>query len=102
MTDSVLWSLDWRTPEEAALFFKNYTEHKFDKAVLMSLQCDKNTNPIFFSNVNIENMMWEKQEHGWLFCEEGELRWRRLNHGCIRFVYLGTGGYDSRKGRKRK
>ena len=88
--DEVLWSLDVETKKQAEEVFNVVSENMPENSVIMCLLSNSKINPTMLSKLERERLRWDEQEHGWLFCEAGELKWRRLSSGNLRFVYLGN------------
>lgn len=84
--DTVLWSADINDPNAEAVF--RQVQATMPSAVLMALCIDRVINPVSADRVG--GLCWPLQDQGWLFSREGELKWRRLQGGLLRFVYLGT------------
>lgn len=89
MKNIVLWTLDARNAEQAQGIFTGCSD-KMTKPILMCLMSDSHINPAWLSDCGMGKMQWQKQEHGWLFCGGGELKWRKLSDRSVRFVYLGN------------
>ena len=88
MSKELLWSIDITDMNQAQEIFDQLARN-MPEATLMCLSQNSHINPVKVADYK-KNLDWPHQEHGWLFCQKGELKWRRLTGGILRFVYLGS------------
>ena len=90
MSTQTLWSVDLNIDDKnIQVEFDKINKTMSDDAIIMYLFDYGKQNPVLVKDWD-KNIQWEKQQYGWLFCGEEELKWRRLSGNILRFVYLGS------------
>ena len=86
MGKNIVWSLD-KSPDEAHPIYEKVLA-KMREPIIMCILKNKLISPSLQKEHDISKS-WHEQEQGWLFCGQGELKWRRLDSLKLRFVYIG-------------